>query len=243
MGRKTRAIVAGLLAAALVAVAAVVALGQLGDDEEISGSFSMVIMVHSGESPGGFDIPGTAPWDGEATEGTFNYRSIPCDGDAPVNNIASDLPSYGAQVQDSRVPVSMRAHPLEFELAQGDNVLEMTGRLTATVCKLGPGPTVEDDPVPDEDKPQIHFDLSGDLDAVSPEAATVDGSFELAGGTDRYEQLSGSGDIAGYFFCFAPDGCQGGDLADGQFVLRGEYSHPDPGLDDPEPRAEEPEDH
>lgn len=242
MGRTGKAVIAGVLAAVLVAAGAVIAVGQLtDDDEEVSGNFSMVIMAHSGESPGGFDVGEAVPWDGESA-GDFSYFSIGCEGDAPVNNIASDLPSYGARAEDSRVPVSMRAHPIEFTAAEAEEGFEVSGRMTATVCKLGPGPTVDDE-VPDNEKPQIHFDLSGTAETVSDEATTFDGTFEIVGGTDRYEELSGSGEITGYMFCFAPQGCRGGTREDSQFVLRGEYTHPDPQLDDPEPRAEEAAEH
>lgn len=201
----------------------------------VQGTFSMIIMAHTGGSPGAYQVTDAQAPGSELEAGDeFTYRSIECSGDAPVNNIASDLPSFGAQIQDSRVPVSMRAHPLRFEVleVEGEGV-GVSGRMTATVCKLGPGPTPEDDPVADEEKPVIHFDFTGTLDQVSDDSTTFDGEFEIAGGTGRYERLSGSGEMTGYLFCFAPEGCED-TFDDSQFVLRGDYSHPDPRLEEPD---------
>lgn len=211
------------------------AQAQSGADG-VNGKFSMVIMAHTGGSPGAYEVTDAeAPQSGLEPGDEFTYRSIECSGAAPVNNISSDLPSYGARIQDSRVPVSMRAHPLSFEVLEvEDDEVRVSGRMTATVCKLGPGPTPEDDPVADEDKPVIHFDFTGTADQVSDDSTTFDGEFEIAGGTGRYDGLSGSGEMTGYLFCFAPEGCEDGTFDDSQFVLKGDYSHPDPRLDEPD---------
>lgn len=49
----------------------------------------------------------------------FAYRSIPCSGNAPVNNISSNLTSYNGRVRDSRVPSSTRLHPFRFRNHRG----------------------------------------------------------------------------------------------------------------------------
>jgi hypothetical protein len=199
----------------------------------VSDDFSLVIMVHSGESPGGFDVPGTTPWDGEPREGEeFAYRSIPCDGDAPINNVASDLPSYGTRIEGSRVPASMRAHPMVFSLEENGDDWEMQGSITFTVCQLGPGPRPEDDDVEDDDRPKIEVSFSGGFDRVGPESINFSGDFEITGGTGRYAELEGEGDIAGYLFCFDPDGCETfGEYRDGQLVMQGVYGDPSPDLE------------
>ena len=81
----------------------------------LRGYFSAVLMVHTPDWPAATDVK---PWDG-FTDGTFTYRSIPCSGNAPVNNISTDLTTYNTQIPGSRVPASTRAHPLEFTVQAG----------------------------------------------------------------------------------------------------------------------------
>lgn len=63
---------------------------------------------------------------------------------------------------------------------------------------------------------------------VTAEEVTFSGSFKLAGGTGRYADLTGEGTIAGYFFCFDPQGCAAnqGRYRDMQLVLMGTYYDP-----------------
>lgn len=198
----------------------------------VSGSFSLVMMVHT--SSGGFgDLPGVNPWNGaRRSGGRFVYRSIPCSGNAPVNNIASDLPTYNARVKGSRVPSSVRAHPMAFTVRKRRGQWQIKGRLRFTVCKLGPGPTPQNDPVPDEAKPKFNVNFVAGFRRVNSETLRWTGTFKLRGGTGRYDDLAGSGRIAGYFLCFAPEGCaaKGGKYLDGQLVMHGRYSDPTPKL-------------
>lgn len=193
------------------------------------GNFSLVMMVHTKSKQYG-NLPGVRPFGAEASEGAFTYRSIACQGNAPVNNISSDLPSYNARLAGSRVPSSLRAHPFAFRVREEGDERTMEGEITLTVCKLGPGPTPKNEPVRDEDKPKIRVAFDADLGRGNAEAVPFDGSFRLRGGTQRYEDLEGSGEIAGYLFCFAPEGCaaKGGKYLDGQFVMHGRYEDPNP---------------
>ena len=55
------------------------------------------------------------------------------------------------------------------------------------------------------------------------------GAFKIAGGTGRYEKLTGEGTIRGYFMCFDPKGCPEGNkgyFRDMQYVLEGKFSDP-----------------
>ncbi len=198
----------------------------------VAGKFSLIMMVHTTSSSFG-DLPGVNPWDGRTRPGTrYVYRSIPCSGMAPVNNISSDLPSYNTRVKDSRVPSSMRAHPFSYRLVKEDGKWYMAGRITFTVCKLGSGPTPPDDPITDADKPKIKVSFKARFVRVGGETLRWNGRFKLRGGTGRYEDLSGSGEIAGYFLCFAEPGCvaSGGKYYDAQMVLHGDYEDPTPQL-------------
>lgn len=200
----------------------------------VDGTFSAVMMVHTSSSAFG-ELPGVKPWNGGRNNGiSYRYRSIPCTGNAPVNNISSDLPSYGTRVANSRAPSSMRAHPFAFTVRKNKKTRrwEMVGSVKFIVCKLGPGPTPQNDPVPDENKPKIIVGFRAEFTRMTSEALRFAGRFRIEGGTQRYEDLTGSGQIAGYLMCFAPEGCSqnGNRYLDGQFVMNGNYSDPTPQL-------------
>jgi hypothetical protein len=225
--------------AALVGSAAIVggapaqrSAASAAPDAGVKGSFSLVMMVHT--STGGFGaLPGVNPWNGTYAPGSgFKYRSIPCTGNAPVNNIASDLPSYGTRVAGSRAPSSMRAHPFGFRVRKYKGRWEMLGSVRFTVCKLAGGATAQGDPVADADKPQIVVGFRAPFKRETSEVVRWKGRFTITGGTQRYADLKGSGEIAGYFMCFAPEGCAatGGKYLDGQFTMQGDYSDPTPEL-------------
>jgi len=204
----------------------------------VKGKFSLLMMVHT--SHGGFgDLPGVKPWNGSLrSKAKHIYRSIPCSDEAPINNIASDLPSYEGRVRRSRVPSSMRAHPFAFRLRKSKKKgMRMVGTLRLTVCKLDGGSTFQFDPVSDARKPKItvRFDMAPKR--MTGEVVHFEGKFRLRGGTQRYRGLSGSGNIAGYLFCFARVGCaRGGRLyRDGQFVMQGSYADRTPQLSTPQP--------
>jgi hypothetical protein len=198
---------------------------------EARGRFSLIMMVHTNASAGNFNVP-TQPWNGDLRDGAlFNYRSIACTGNAPVNNISSDLPSYNTKVPGSRVPSSMRAHPLTFRLRRTNGRWTMRGQIDFTVCQLRSGPTPRDETVADRDKPKIRVRYTARFARSTPEAIRWHGRFRIVGGTQRYDDLRGSGDIAGYFFCFQPGSCtESGEYADGQFVMHGSYRDPTPQL-------------
>lgn len=202
--------------------------------DSVRGDFSLIMMVHTAQSVPQFNVPATVPWGGERrNRAIFTYRSIPCTGNAPVNNISSDLPSYGTRVPGSRAPSSMRAHPFAMRIQRSRrNGWEMLGQIDFTVCKLGPGPVAAPDPVPDAQKPKIRVRYRAKFRRLTGEATHFGGRFRIVGGTGRYEDLKGEGQIAGYFFCFDPKGCQatGGKYQDGQMVLHGSYEDPTPQL-------------
>ncbi len=208
--------------------------GAQTQERGIRGEFSTILMVHTAQSTPQYQVAETRPWDGRRRRGaTFSYRSIPCTGAAPVNNISSDLPSYNGRVEGSRAPSSLRGHPFAFRVERTRRYgWVMRGLLELTVCQLGPGPVAAPDPVPDARKPKIRMRFRAQFRRVNGEVAHWAGRFEIIGGTQRYAGLTGSGRIAGYFFCFDPAGCQakGGRYLDGQMVLQGRYADPTPQL-------------
>jgi len=221
------------LGAALAVSATLATGGALAQERAAHGNFSLLMMVHTSSSSFG-NLPGVNPWNGSrrSTE-RHVYRSIPCTGNAPVNNISSDLPTYGARVHGSRVPSSLRAHPYSFRIRQRrGGVREMVGRITFTVCQLRSGPTPTTDPVADADKPKIYVSFRARFQRTSTESTSWAGTFRITGGTQRYEDLEGVGTMAGYHFCFNPAGCAsfGGTLLDGQFAMQGTYRDPTPQL-------------
>ncbi|MFP5299237.1 MAG: hypothetical protein ACLGHL_09655, partial [Actinomycetota bacterium] len=171
------------------------------------------------------------PWNGDRdTGGPFRYASIPCSGNAPVNNISTDLTTYNSRIEGSRSPASTRDHPLEFNVVRNKKgQLRLRGTVVMTVCHLRGGPTAADDPVPDAEKPKIFFSWNARFKRTSAEEVRWHGKFRITGGTQRYEDLTGEGDIAGYFFCFAPEGCTTlGEFRDGQYTMAGTYHDPTP---------------
>ena len=230
--RKLAALSATTLLASLVVGGGTGAAGTgKASQGGVKGKFSLLMMAHTTNSTFG-NLPGVNPWDGRKRLGErFVYRSIPCNGNAPVNNISSDLPSYNGRVTGSRVPSSLRAHPMAFRLRKRDGRWEMTGRLRFTVCKLGPGPTPLNDPVPDDQKPYFTVKFVATFRRVNAEVLRFSGPIRLRNGTGRYEDLTGVGQIAGYMFCFAPEGCSPqGRYFDVQMALHGSYSDPTPQL-------------
>jgi len=237
MRRRTRVFVAvGIAALGAIGGSTALVAGAQGQDPTpgVKGDFSLIMMIHTQQSVPEFNVPATSPWDGARRPGIFTYRSIPCTGNAPVNNISSDLPSYNTRVPGSRSPSSLRAHPFAMRIkkARGGG-WELQGQIDFTVCKLGPGPTVRPEPVADEQKPKIRVRYRAKFLRATAENVHWAGRFRIVGGTGRYEGLTGTGDIAGYFFCFEPQGCQatGGRYQDGQMVMHGDYEDPTPRLD------------
>lgn len=196
----------------------------------VKGTFSLQAMAHTStaQSPTLFNVK---PWDGRSL-GRFSYRAIPCSGNAPVNNISSDLPSYGTRVAGSRSPSSTRLHNLSFRVAKTSKGTEMLGKSSIVVCQLKSGPTQNPDPVSDEVKPRIRITWRATFDPGNPETIPFRGTFKIVGGTQRYEDLTGTGTIAGYLFCFAPAGCanSGGKYLDAQLSMQGDYADPTPQL-------------
>ena len=226
-------VVISLALAASVAIA-----GTGGGTQEVrgaagvKGSFNLIAMMHT--STAQFpSLAGAKPWDGRQL-GSFAYRSIPCSGNAPVNNISSDLPGYGTRVAGSRAPSSTRLHPFKFKVVETrDGGREMRGSITLTVCKLQAGPTADPDPVPDESKPKIRFAFRAKYRRETAELTRFNGHFRIKGGTQRYDDLSGSGRIAGYLMCLGAEGCvaRGSErFLDGQISLQGSYRDPTPDL-------------
>ncbi len=193
-----------------------------------TGSFSLIQMVHTTNFNDGA-VQSAAPWDGRSN-GNFKYAGIPCTGNAPVNNISTDLVTYNNRLAGSRAPASTRSHPLAFSATKGANGrFQLAGTDTLTVCHQKGGPTPNPDPTPDAQKSKIFFDWTAEAVMSSAEEMTWTGSFTITGGTGIYQDLTGSGSISGYFFCFAVEGCAGvGNYRDGQFTMSGIYSDPTP---------------
>ena len=182
------------------------------------GEFVLKAMTHTPDWPSNAQV---SPWDGRS-EGTFVYRAIPCSGNAPLNNISSNLPTYGGRIPGARSPASTRAHPMTITVKSG----VMSGTIDFTVCKLGPGPT--NDQKPDTERDRIRIEFAAKPISRNADELGFKGEFKIVGGTGRYASLSGSGVISGYMFCYDPRGCVANEskYRDMQFLLEGSYSDP-----------------
>lgn len=225
-------VAAGL--AALVAAAIPASAGQQrGREPSVRGTFTLMAMVHSSGINENPTLLETTPWPVTTPGGSFSYSAIPCRGNAPVNNISTNLVTYNSRLPGSRSPASTRSAPLEFTAVErgrtGDQGL-LTGDLTLVVCKLRPGPTSGDDQTPDLERDKVFFHWRAQFDQTSPDEVRWSGVFRIIGGTGVYEDLQGSGTIEGYFTCLpqnAPEGCQPlGVLSDGQYTMQGRYRDP-----------------
>lgn len=228
-----------LVAVAVAALLSAIPAAQAGppardaqSSSAVSGSFSLQQMFHT--STAQFpNLPGVRPWDGRSrSPSSFVYRGIPCTGQAPVNNIASNLPTYNGRVRGSRSPSSTRFHPIRFQVRRTSRGTEMLGEITMTVCQLRSGPTPNPDPVPDPSKPKIRIAFRAEFTRQNAEELRFVGTFRIRGGTQRYEDLTGKGTVSGYLFCLAPQGCAalGNRFTDGQISLQGRYRDPTPQL-------------
>lgn len=232
-------IMSALLAASTGAAVAVAReTGPAADESQsargVRGAFNLQAMMH--QSTAEFPVlPGVSPWDGRVRRGRFAYRSIPCRGNAPINNVSSNLPSYNAKVSGSRVPSSTRLQPFRFRVVRTKTGPEIRGGIRLTVCKLAPGPTANPDPIPDAGKPKISIAFRAPYRRETAESVSFAGTFRVAGGTQRYQDLTGSGTIRGYLFCLGPEPCasRGGTYRDGQISLQGVYRDPTPQLQTP----------
>ena len=199
--------------------AAMVLLAAPMQAAAVEGTFGLAAMVHTHDWPTNAAV---AAWDGKSN-GEFVYSAIPCSGNAPMNNISSNLPTYNALIPGSRSPASTRSHPFKFTVRDG----KMTGSIQLTVCKLGPGPTKDE--IADASRPRITITFQAQASQRTGEETVFSGAFKVAGGTGRYEKLTGEGTIRGYFMCFDPKGCAEGNkgyFRDMQYVLEGKFSDP-----------------
>lgn len=190
----------------------------------VAGDFSLMAMVHTTTYDDRGTMRETRPWDGSGGRGTYSYASIPCAGGAPVNNISTNLTTYNGRLPGSRSPASTRNHPLRFTVEPG---ARLHGTVALTACKLGPGAST--DGLPDSARDKVYLTWSGGYRQTSPEEVHWSGTFRLAGGTGVYRGITGRGTMAGYFFCFAAEGCSSlGEFRDGQYTMTGTYQDSTP---------------
>ena len=199
---------------------ALMAISPTWAQQGASGDFVLQAMTHTPDWPNATDV---LPWDG-VSNGDYTYRAILCSGNAPLNNISSNLPTYSNRIAGARSPASTRAHPMKFTVEKG----LMKGTIAFTICKLTPGPTPATDETKDADRPKINIEFTARTTKVNAEELVFKGEFRIASGTGRYQKLTGSGTISGYMFCYDPKGCVAnqGRFRDMQFVIEGAYSDP-----------------
>ncbi|MGH4022215.1 MAG: hypothetical protein ACRDT0_23870 [Pseudonocardiaceae bacterium] len=190
----------------------------------VAGDFSLMAMVHTTQyQDTDLVMQDPNPWSWSAQGGPYRYASIPCTGNAPVNNISTNLTTYNSRLPGSRSPASTRNHPFEFVVSGST----LHGSVMLTACQPEPGPNESPDAVPDGRKPKVFVQWTAKYERTSPEEVSWSGTFTLTGGTGTYEGLTGRGTISGYFFCFADEGCESlGEFRDAQYTMTGNYRDP-----------------
>ena len=216
-----------LLVLGLALATAFAAMGPATAQEEgASGSFSLNVHAHSsgfGSPSGAPTLFTTDPLSLPIAEGPFSYSAIPCDRPAPFNDFAlvfdPDYPGIDS-------PASVR-HLVEAEVTSvapsGDRGT-VEGTIETSLCEGG------------EEGDTIFLSFEATFRQTSRNGVQLgDGTFEITGGTGRFEDMTGSGSIlkAG-FTCLPPvlarngaaDCVELGAFSDTVFRMRGTFQDP-----------------
>lgn len=209
--RKTSLLVALAFLASLVSISPAAAKPPASDGA--SGNISLTVHAHSSQftdtlfptSPVPFPVT-------EPSSGT--YSSIPCSRPAPFNDTALDFTPDFPGIDD---PASVR-HFVEVELTptQG-NQGTIEGEITTILCLDG-----------EETENQLFITFEGTYKQTAGEVR-FQGTFDIAGGTGVFEDITGEGTITGALTCLPSRDAtcaQLGVLSDAVFSLEGSFSDP-----------------
>lgn len=216
-----------ILALALLALLAVIApaTAKQGDspDSGLSGDMSLSVHAHSSQFTN--TLFPTNPLETSFGEGDqFSYSSIPCSRPAPFNDTSLDFnPDYPG-IED---PASTR-HFVEGTITDLDpsgQTGTIEGTITTILCLNGR-----------ESRHTITTTFEGRFRVASDNELRIVGSYQIAGGTGVFRDLTGSGTIRGSLTCLAPtlepEGAQScaelGVFADAVLELRGSFEDPTP---------------
>lgn len=222
--------------AALLAIAPAGAEGRGGQErpdratgkEAAHGGLTQTVHTHSEPfgSPSGADLLfGTDPLGFPITEGSFRYSSVACEDPAPFNDVALRFhPEYPGV--DSPAKVRYLVEGTVTDVSESGDRATVEGTITTILCE---GPNLE------QEGDRYFVDFEGMLVRTSDnEAQLRGGTFEITGGTGRFQDLSGQGSIKGRFTCLPPvlqrnnaQSCADlGAFSDAIFRLTGSFADP-----------------
>jgi hypothetical protein len=205
----------------IVALAVVAALATIGpasaapppSRDGASGNVSLTVHAHSSQITD--TLFPTVPVPFPVTEpSSGTYSSIPCSRPAPFNDTALDFSPDFPGIED---PASVR-HFVEVALTptQG-NMGMIEGEITTILCLDG-----------EESENQLFITFEGSYKQTAGEVR-FRGTFDIAGGTGVFEDITGEGTITGALTCLAgreATCAQLGVLSDAVFTLQGTFSDP-----------------
>lgn len=213
-----------MLVAPMTAIAAGPALAE-PDQAQRSGGLRMEVRGHTSElgSPSGADtLFNTDPLSFQFMEGEdFSYSSIPCEEDAPFIDEALVMnPDYPGV--DSPAPLRYFIEGTVTDTRHGGERGTIEGTITAFHCEDG------------QEGDQILVDYQAKVKRSSENELQVRaGTFDVTGGTGKFEGLDGHGSLNGRLTCLPPvlertgaDSCADlGIYSDAILFLRGHWEN------------------
>lgn len=186
-----------MLLAALVAASAFAAPGiapaqnERGGKDKASGGIDVTVHTHTSGlgGPGGAALLAeTDPLSFPITEESFSYASVPCETSVPFNDVALEFnPDYPG-IDD---PASAR-FLVEGEVTdvhRSGKMATAEGTITMFLCENG------------QEGDQVEFAYDGRLHVRSDNLAEFRGTFDIVGGTGRFEDIDGQGSMHGRLTC------------------------------------------
>ncbi len=187
--KRTACIVALALVSSLFTVGPVRA-AKPEPSQGASGTFTLTVHTHSSKfrGPGGAPLlKRTKPLSFDIREGErFSYASVECESPAPFNDVALDFnPDYPG-IDD---PAAVR-HVVEGMVVEdsGDTG-EIEGTITTFLCDDG------------DEGDRILFEFEAEFRRISDNRVLLSGTFDIEGGTGRFQDITGEGEFSGELTC------------------------------------------
>lgn len=151
------------------------------------------VTVHTHTSglggPGGAALlTETDPLSFPVQEESFSYASVPCGTSVPFNDVALEFKPDYPGIDD---PASARfiTEGEVTDISKNGKKADVDGTITMFLCEDG------------EEGDQIEFAYDGKLIVRSDNLAAVRGTFDIVGGTGRFEGIDGQGSLHGRLTC------------------------------------------
>ena len=191
---KRFAFLAAILAAsAITAPGLAQQTGAAADGRDAArGGIDMTVHSHTAglRGPGGAPLLAdeTDPLSFPVREERFSYSSVPCETSAPFNDVALEFnPDYPGL--DDPVKTRFLVDGEVTDVSKSGRKADVEGTITAFICENG------------DEGDQIEFAYDAKLHVRSDNLAELRGTFDIVGGTGRFEDIDGQGSIAGRLTC------------------------------------------